>query len=103
MVLKATLQKKVPNNRFLSQFEKVTVQKPIMELWAGISNQMIKYQLPHTRFNQFSDHQHVIYLNGKLSTRLLAQTANKSTKFVFTKTGRFFLKYVFKSDRPEKF
>ena len=39
---------------------------------------MVKYLLPHTRFNQISDHQHDrVYLNGKLSTKLLAQTANK--------------------------
>ena len=37
---------------------------------------MTKYQLPHTRF---SDHKHDIYLNGKLSTKLLAQAANKNT------------------------
>ena len=34
----------------------------------------MKYQLPHTQFNQISD-KHDIYLYGKLSTELLAQTA----------------------------
>ena len=31
--------------------KKVTVQKPIPEIWIIISNQMIKYQLPRTRFD----------------------------------------------------
>ena len=43
-----------------SQFEKLTVQKPIAELWTVISNQRIKYQLPHTRFDQISDNEHEI-------------------------------------------
>ena len=49
------------------------------ELWAVISNQTIKYQLPHTWFDQISDHKHDIHLYGKLSTKLLAQTAKKTT------------------------
>ena len=48
---------------------------------------MIKYQLPYTQFDQISDDKHDIYLHGKLSTKLLAKTANKNTKFMFTKTG----------------
>ena len=44
---------------------------------------MLKYQLPDTRFDQISDHKHDIYLYGKLSTKLLAQAANKNTKLVF--------------------
>ena len=39
---------------------------------------MIKYQLSHMRFNQISYHKHDIYLYGKLSTKLLAQVANKN-------------------------
>ena len=71
-----------------SQFEKVTVQNAIGELVTVISNKMMKYQLPHTRFNQINDHKHDIYLYGKLSTKLLVQTTNKNTKFMFTKNGR---------------
>ena len=47
---------------------------------------MIKYQLPHTRFDQISDHKHDIYLHVELSTKLLAQTSNKKSKFMFKKT-----------------
>ena len=60
------------------------------------------------RFDQISDHKHDIYLHGKLSsnlklpTKLLAQAVNKNTKFVFTKTGWFFLKYGSRSGCPEK-
>ena len=70
----------------LSQFEKVTVQKPIAEYWTVISNQLIKYQLANTRFDQISDYKHGIYLNGKLPTKLLAQAVIKNTKFMFAKT-----------------
>ena len=49
---------------------------------------MIKYQLPHTRINQISDHKHDIHLDGKLATKALTQTANKKTKFMFIKAGR---------------
>ena len=52
---------------------------------------MIKYQLLHTRFDQISDHKHDIYLFAKLSSKLLAQPAVKTTLFTFTKTGRLFL------------
>ena len=34
-----------------SQFEKASGQKSIAEHWTVISNQMIKYQLSHTRFD----------------------------------------------------
>ena len=57
-----------------------------MEHWTVISDQMIKYYLPLTRFDQISDHKHDIYLYGKLPTKLLAQEANKNTNFMFTKT-----------------
>ena len=76
------------------QFEKVTVQKFLVELFPI---------LPHTQFDQISDHKHDTYLSGKLFTKLLAQVANKNTKFMFTKTGWFFfLKFDFKSDCPKK-
>ena len=39
-------------------FEKVIVQKFIAEPWTIISDQMIKYQLPHARFEQISDLKH---------------------------------------------
>ena len=73
-----------------------------MKLWAVISKQMIKHLLPHTRFDEISDHEHDIYLNGKLSTKLLAQAASKNSKFMYTKTGRLISsKYGFRSDCPE--
>ena len=49
-----------------------------MELRTVISDQMIKYQLIDTRFDQISDDKHDIYLYGKLLTELLVQAANKS-------------------------
>ena len=54
--------------------------------------------IPYTRFDQISDHKHDISLYRKLSTKLLAQTANKNIKFMFTKTGQslFFLNMVSK-------
>ena len=66
---------------------------------------MIEYQLPHTRFDQISGPKHSIYLNKKLSTKLLAQAANENTSFVFTKTadGCVFLKFDFGSECPGKF
>ena len=66
---------------------KTAVKKFAAELWAIISNQIISYQLPNTQLDQISDHKHGISLHGKLFTKLLAQAANKNTKFVFTKTG----------------
>ena len=75
-----------------------------MELRTVIANQMIKCQFPHMMLDQISDHKHNIYFNGKLSTKLLAQTANENTKFMFTKAGQLFLlMYGFRSDCPEKF
>ena len=48
------------------------------------------------QFDQISDYEHDIYLYGKLSTKLLAQTANKSNMFMFTKTVQLlFLKHGF--------
>ena len=37
----------------------------IAELWTVVSNQMINYQLPHTRFAKISDYKPDIYLHGK--------------------------------------
>ena len=67
-----------------------------MELWTVISKQMIKCQLPHTRFDQISDHKHdiCIYFYGKLSTKLLAQGSNENTKFMFMKTGHLLFSLV---------
>ena len=76
MVLQATAKKQSSKQSFPL---KVTIQKSI---WTVMSNQMVKHQLPHTRFDQISDHKHDIYLYGKLSSKLLAQTANKNTKFI---------------------
>ena len=36
----------------------------------------LEYQLPHTRFDQISDHKHDISLHEKLSTKILGQAAN---------------------------
>ena len=49
---------------------------------------MIKSQLPHMQFNQISDYKHDIYLYGKLSTKLLAQAADKNTTLMFMNTGQ---------------
>ena len=68
-----------------------------MECQAVISNQMIKYQLSHMRFNQNSDLKHEIYLNGKLSTKPLGKRANKNTKntkLMFTKCRWLFFLFV---------
>ena len=65
-----------------------------MDFWTFISSHLIKYQLPHKRFDQISDHKHEIYLYGKISTKLLAQAANKNTNFRFTKTGGLLFSYV---------
>ena len=70
---------KVPNNHFL----KTVWKSNSPEAHCGT-----KHQFPHTRFHQISDHKHDICLYGKLSTKLLAQGANKNTNFMFTKTGR---------------
>ena len=43
------------------------------------------------RFDQISDYKHYTYLCEKLHTKLLAQTANKNNKFMFTKTVRLLL------------
>ena len=82
----------------------MTVQKPIMDLRTVVSNQIINYQFPHMLVDQITDHKHNIYLNRKLSAKLLVQTANENTKFKFTKAGQLLLIiYGFRSDYPEKF
>ena len=58
-----------------SQFEKVTVQKSIVEFLTVTSDHMMKYQLPHSRLNQTSHDYYEIYSYEKLSTKLLAQAA----------------------------
>ena len=58
-----------------SQFEKVTVQKSIVEFLTVTSDHMMKYQLPHLRLNQTSHDYYEIYSYEKLSTKLLAQAA----------------------------
>ena len=44
---------------------------------------MITYQLPHIQLDQISDHEHDMYLHGKLSIKPLALAANKNTVFVY--------------------
>ena len=84
MVLKATVQKQSSKQSFLKvRLKKQLFLKSIAELWAVIPNQVIKYSLPHTQFDQISDHKRDIYFYGKLSTKPLAQAANKNTKFMF--------------------
>ena len=56
---------------------------------------MISYQFPYTLFDQLSDNTYGISLYGRLFTKLLAQAANKNTKFMFTKTGRLLYSVVF--------
>ena len=62
------------------------------------------HQLPHPRFDQISDPKLYgkLSLLGKLSTKLLAQTANRNAKFMHTKVdGCLLLKYGFRSNcRP---
>ena len=85
-------RKKFQTRTSQSQFEKVTIQKSIAELWTVISHQMIKHQLPHRLFHQLNDHKLDIYLYRKLSTTLLALATNKNTSSYLRKLdGCFFL------------
>ena len=68
MILKPPIQKQT-FKQCLYQFENATIQKSIPELWTVIFNQVIKYQLLHTRFDQIIDYKQDIYLYGKLSTK----------------------------------
>ena len=51
MILRATVQRNFQTIT-CSQLKQVTVQKSIAELWTAVSNQMIRYQLTHTRLDQ---------------------------------------------------
>ena len=85
------------------QFEKVTVQKSIAELWTVISNQIIKYQLSHTYFLKLVIIKREVCLYEKLSNKQLAQAAIKILSSCLWKLDRgLFLKYGFKSDCLEK-
>ena len=57
---------------------------------------MIKYQLSHAQFDQINDHKHDMFSYRKLSTKLLARTANINTKFMLIKAKKV------ESDCPEK-
>ena len=76
MVLNTTAQKPSSKQSLAKvKSEKVNVlNKSITEIWKIICNQVI--QLPHTQFDEI----------GKLSVKLLAHTADKNTKLMFTKT-----------------
>ena len=80
------LESNYPKIKF--QAIKVTVQKSIAELFTIISNHLIKYQVPHALFYQINDHKHDIYLYEKLSIKLLAQAANKNTKFTLSMVSK---------------
>ena len=45
-----------PETKF--NLKKIAVQKSIAELWAVISNQIIKYQLSHMRLDQNNGYNH---------------------------------------------
>ena len=64
----------------------------------------LQNHLPHIWFDEISNDKHDIYLYGKLSTKLLAQAADKNANLCLIKLGGcFFLKYGFKSYFPKKF
>ena len=71
---------KGPNNYILKPVWKSNYSKSIAELWAVISDWMIKYQLPNTPLDQVSYYKHDVYLYGKLSTKQLQQAANKNNR-----------------------
>ena len=82
--LKSTFQKQNSKQSLrIVSLKKVTVQKSNAELGTVISNKIVKYQVPHMRFDQISNHKHDIYLYGKLSAKLLVQAANKNTKILY--------------------
>ena len=60
-----------------SQFEKVTVQKSIVEFSTVTSDHMVKYQLPHSRLNQMSYDYYEIYLYEKQAAKIMKQTLPK--------------------------
>ena len=67
----------------------MTTQRSIEETWTVISNQIIKYRLPHARFDQISDHKHDM-------------TCMESYPLSYEMDGCFFLKHGLKSDCSEK-
>ena len=85
IVLKATAQKQSSKQAL----PKVSLKKELFRSLLRNSGflTVVSNQLPHTWFNQISDHKHSIYLYEKLSTTLLAQVGNKNTNFKFMKTG----------------
>ena len=95
MVLKATLRK---------QSSKQSLPY-CSEAHCGDSGQVFSIKWLSTSF-QISDLQHGIYLNGKLSTNLLAQTANKNVKILSSYLrelgGFFFLNMVSEVTVPKK-
>ena len=65
------------------------MQKSIAELWTVISFEIITYQLSiHHSSIKLVILNMTYTLYRKLSTKLLAETANENTKFMFTKTRR---------------
>ena len=85
-VWKQLSKNRVPNNHFQKSIWKSNCPEAHFGTQDSYSNQINKYQLPHTWFNQISDHKQDLYWYGKLSAKLLAQAAIKNTDFVFTKT-----------------
>ena len=63
---------------------------------------MNKYWHSHANTDQISNYKHDIYFYGQLSTKVLAQAASKTTKFMFTQTGQLD-KYGFGSGNPKTF
>ena len=59
---------------------------PEMFDWTVAFNKVIRCQLPHTWFDQISDHKYDICLYEKLLTNLLSQATNTTIKFMFMKT-----------------
>ena len=86
MVLKATLQKQSSKQSLTKANLKNCPETNYTTLDSYFQSNDYKYQLPHTWFDQISDHKHDIYLNGTLSSKLLAQVGHKNTMFLFTKT-----------------
>ena len=65
------------NNHFLQSVWKATSQNSMSELWTVISNQKIKYQLSHTRFDQ-TPSKHLLVLSK--SSKLLQRNNFSSSK-----------------------
>ena len=88
MIIQATAQKQSPKQ----SLPKVNLKSNCPQAHCGTLdsyfNQMIKYHFPHTQFDQINDYKNDTYLHEKLSTKVVAEAANKNTKPMFTKTGR---------------